>query len=185
MVHPQGLEPWTHWLRVSCSTNWAKGAHLECIQYYSANPFKLSTCFSQNTICFSINRWMKKLYWKYWTPIAYRCLLCYFENINIYWFFGAGWKSLPAVKVRDPRCPLGCPGWSGEIPEPTVTVRMREENWCCLGVFSARKICVPEMALFCCTHAPWISLSEGFSNFSTNHFKEESNCISDIFTYHL
>ena len=27
MVHPQGLEPWTHWLRVSCSTNWAKGAY--------------------------------------------------------------------------------------------------------------------------------------------------------------
>ena len=26
MVHLQGLEPWTHWLRVSCSTNWAKGA---------------------------------------------------------------------------------------------------------------------------------------------------------------
>ena len=25
-MHPQGLEPWTHWLRVSCSTNWAKGA---------------------------------------------------------------------------------------------------------------------------------------------------------------
>ena len=26
MVHLQGLEPWTHWLRVSCSTSWAKGA---------------------------------------------------------------------------------------------------------------------------------------------------------------
>ena len=25
LVHLQGLEPWTHWLRVSCSTNWAKG----------------------------------------------------------------------------------------------------------------------------------------------------------------
>ena len=25
-VHPQGFEPWTHWLRVSCSTNWAKSA---------------------------------------------------------------------------------------------------------------------------------------------------------------
>ena len=25
-VHSQGLEPWTHWLRVSCSTNWAKSA---------------------------------------------------------------------------------------------------------------------------------------------------------------
>ena len=28
LVHPQGLEPWTHWLRVSCSTNWAKDAYL-------------------------------------------------------------------------------------------------------------------------------------------------------------
>ena len=26
LVHPQGFEPWTHWLRVSCSTNWAKSA---------------------------------------------------------------------------------------------------------------------------------------------------------------
>ena len=28
MVHLQGFEPGTHWLRVSCSTNWAKGANL-------------------------------------------------------------------------------------------------------------------------------------------------------------
>ena len=26
VVHLQGFEPGTHWLRVSCSTNWAKGA---------------------------------------------------------------------------------------------------------------------------------------------------------------
>ena len=26
LVHLQGLEPWTHWLRVSCSTSWARGA---------------------------------------------------------------------------------------------------------------------------------------------------------------
>ena len=26
MVHHRGLEPRTHWLRVSCSTNWANGA---------------------------------------------------------------------------------------------------------------------------------------------------------------
>ena len=25
-VRSQGFEPWTHWLRVSCSTNWAKNA---------------------------------------------------------------------------------------------------------------------------------------------------------------
>ena len=28
LVHLQGFEPGTHWLRVSCSTNWAKGASL-------------------------------------------------------------------------------------------------------------------------------------------------------------
>ena len=28
LVHLRGLEPRTHWLRVSCSTNWAKGANL-------------------------------------------------------------------------------------------------------------------------------------------------------------
>ena len=27
MVHFQGLEPWARWLRVSCSTNWARSAH--------------------------------------------------------------------------------------------------------------------------------------------------------------
>ena len=27
LVHLQGFEPGTHWLRVSCSTNWAKGAY--------------------------------------------------------------------------------------------------------------------------------------------------------------
>ena len=27
LVRLQGLEPGTHWLRVSCSTNWAKGAY--------------------------------------------------------------------------------------------------------------------------------------------------------------
>ena len=27
LVHFQGLEPWAHWLRVNCSTNWAKSAY--------------------------------------------------------------------------------------------------------------------------------------------------------------
>ena len=27
LVHLQGLEPWARWLRVSCSTNWARGAY--------------------------------------------------------------------------------------------------------------------------------------------------------------
>ena len=29
LVHLQGLEPWAHWLRVSCSTNWARGAYYQ------------------------------------------------------------------------------------------------------------------------------------------------------------
>ena len=39
-VHPQGFEPWTHWLRVSCSTNWAKSAF--------ANHFLLYTLRDSN-----------------------------------------------------------------------------------------------------------------------------------------
>ena len=27
VVDQQGLEPWTHWLRVNCSTNWATGPY--------------------------------------------------------------------------------------------------------------------------------------------------------------
>ena len=33
IMHLQGFEPGTHWLRVSCSTNWAKGAGL-CNQVF-------------------------------------------------------------------------------------------------------------------------------------------------------
>ena len=33
LVHLQGLEPRTHWLRVSCSTNWAKGAYMSASIY--------------------------------------------------------------------------------------------------------------------------------------------------------
>ena len=35
LVHLQGFEPGTHWLRVSCSTNWAKGASLLSVDNYS------------------------------------------------------------------------------------------------------------------------------------------------------
>ena len=31
MVHPWGLEPQTHWLRVSCSTSWAKNPYKNAI----------------------------------------------------------------------------------------------------------------------------------------------------------
>ena len=34
LVHHRGLEPRTHWLRVSCSTNWAKGAYFFKVQQY-------------------------------------------------------------------------------------------------------------------------------------------------------
>ena len=37
LVHPQGLEPGTHWLRVSCSTNWAKGADPLTFQIHPEN----------------------------------------------------------------------------------------------------------------------------------------------------
>ena len=33
LVHLQGFEPGTHWLRVSCSTNWAKGAESSLKMY--------------------------------------------------------------------------------------------------------------------------------------------------------
>ena len=42
MVHLQGLEPWTHWLRVSCSTSWAKGAHV-----YGKQRFWFSVYFGK------------------------------------------------------------------------------------------------------------------------------------------
>lgn len=32
MVGSQGLEPWTRWLRVTCSTNWAKSPYLMMLQ---------------------------------------------------------------------------------------------------------------------------------------------------------
>ena len=39
LVHLQGLEPGTHWLRVSCSTNWAKGAYEVFWKRMSASPY--------------------------------------------------------------------------------------------------------------------------------------------------
>ena len=46
-VHPQGFEPWTHWLRVSCSANWAKDASFVWAtakvdhSFHSANSFEV------------------------------------------------------------------------------------------------------------------------------------------------
>ena len=36
MVHHRGLEPRTHWLRVSCSTNWANGAFTVLLYYITS-----------------------------------------------------------------------------------------------------------------------------------------------------
>ena len=54
LVQLQGLEPGTHWLRVSCSTNWAKAASIR--QGYA--PWKLNTVISFCNLrsdCFSLS----------------------------------------------------------------------------------------------------------------------------------
>ena len=42
LVHLQGFEPGTHWLRVSCSTNWAKGAKSPKRVHRKPNKAKIS-----------------------------------------------------------------------------------------------------------------------------------------------
>ena len=42
-MHLQGFEPGTHWLRVSCSTNWAKGASLWCLSLTPLHECPLKT----------------------------------------------------------------------------------------------------------------------------------------------
>ena len=65
LVHLQGLEPWTHWLRVSCSTNWAKDAwtinttHYTHLFYYCQSflwknkwiSFSVKVPISLNLLC--------------------------------------------------------------------------------------------------------------------------------------
>ena len=49
MVHLQRLELWTHWLRVSCSTNWAKGAYqLSGCPRYCHNGAGSRSCLLRN-----------------------------------------------------------------------------------------------------------------------------------------
>ena len=57
-LHLQGFEPGTHWLRVSCSTNWAKGAlgfplkvqrSLKTKQEISLHASQLLQCFLNRT----------------------------------------------------------------------------------------------------------------------------------------
>ena len=38
VVHHRGLEPRTHWLRVSCSTNWANGAYKQAPGWAKTRP---------------------------------------------------------------------------------------------------------------------------------------------------
>ena len=45
MVHHHGLEPWTPWLRVRCSTNWANGARL-----FTHLQNWTKTCFSKMSL---------------------------------------------------------------------------------------------------------------------------------------
>ena len=47
MVRPQGLEPWTQWLRVICSTDWAMGAHCNLSDYPTniSSFLKMSSSF--------------------------------------------------------------------------------------------------------------------------------------------
>ena len=50
MVHLQGFEPGTHWLRVSCSTNWAKGASLLSVDNYSTTVSTFQAYFYKRAI---------------------------------------------------------------------------------------------------------------------------------------
>ena len=46
-VRLQGLEPWTPWLRVRCSTNWAKGAYTRDSLYPENRTKKNYSCLSR------------------------------------------------------------------------------------------------------------------------------------------
>ena len=67
LVHLHGLEPGTHWLRVSCSTNWAKGAYLmraRCIHNrYFPNPLGIVLAAEVSALRFSsgiTNNWIHR-----------------------------------------------------------------------------------------------------------------------------
>ena len=62
LVHLQGFEPGTHWLRVSCSTNWAKGACTCSIwSFLLAPPAGLEPATSWLTVMRSTD-WAKEEY---------------------------------------------------------------------------------------------------------------------------
>ena len=120
----------------------------------------MSTCFWKNTIQTTVFLPFSKTCTKFRPSIVYICLLhtsifCAMLKIQIYG--DSSWRGeIPHRRWKSATLNISKKywGWSGEIPEPTVIVRMREENWCCSGVFFARKICVPAMVLFCCTQCP-------------------------------
>ena len=61
LVHLRGLEPRTHWLRVSCSTNWAKGANLSA-QLVSQHELKVHKYLS--VLCFNFQSKIGKAEWE-------------------------------------------------------------------------------------------------------------------------
>ena len=73
-VHPQGFEPWTHWLRVSCSTNWAKGAYFLLKKKVCKENFVPFPCFlfrkrEALTCAFKTEQWNLK------TSLTSACIL--------------------------------------------------------------------------------------------------------------
>ena len=93
-VHLQGLEPWTPWLRVRCSTNWARGAcaiqlmslFLEDVAYYIPVVWKMQPLFlffvSGSFFLFSVNfiNWVNQIFIfvpNTWSDKAYVTKMCF------------------------------------------------------------------------------------------------------------
>ena len=55
LVHHHGLEPWTHWLRVSCSTNWANGAYFSSRRKVCKRSFTCALALSSSLFSLSEN----------------------------------------------------------------------------------------------------------------------------------
>ena len=55
LVHHHGLEPWTHWLRVSCSTNWANGAYFSSRRKVCKRSFTCAHALSSSLFSLSEN----------------------------------------------------------------------------------------------------------------------------------
>ena len=69
LVHLQGLEPWTHWLRVSCSTNWAKGTFYcpqRSINFGRGGRIWTYECWNQNPVPYRLATPLYKGMWGGW-----------------------------------------------------------------------------------------------------------------------